>query len=88
MEIKLYVGKVDPKDIETIEQTKQVINNPESEFCLAIKILNAVLVGFVKDIILEDGELFYLAEINEKYKDIIMQDQNWETVPMSKSLLR
>lgn len=86
MEIKLLIGKATEQEANYLESVKGILDNPE--YAIAVKILNAVLVGIVKDYMIENNDVFFICEINEKYKDVIVETQQIDFVPILKSMVK
>ena len=86
MEVKLLIGKATEQEANYLESVKGILDNPE--YAIAVKILNALLVGIVKDYIIEDNDVFFLCEINEKYKDVLIETQQIDFVPILKNMVK
>lgn len=86
MEVKLLIGKATEQEANYLESVKGILDNPE--YAIAVKILNAVLIGIVKDYTIEDNDVFFLCEINEKYKDVLIETQQIDFVPILKNMVK
>lgn len=86
MEVKLLIGKATEQEAKYLESVRGVLDNPE--YAIAVKILNTVLIGIVKDYIIEDNEVYFICDINEKYKDLVLKTQEIDFVPILKSMVK
>lgn len=86
MEVKLLIGKATEQEAKYLESVREILDNPK--YAVAVKILNAVLIGIVKDYTIEDNEVYFICDINEKYKDLVMETQEIDFVPILKSMVK
>ena len=86
MEVKLLIGKATEQQAKYLESVRGILDNPE--YVIAVKILKSVLTGIVKDYIIEDNEVYCICNINEKYKDLVLETQEIDFVPILRSMVK